>query len=414
MNTYDLIIIGGGASGLMAAVQAKTAAPYINLAVLEKSDRPGKKLLATGGGRCNIANAFGADAAHFYTAKGNHPAFVRPAFARFSINSDLAFFKSLGLLTKQEDEGKLYPLGDQAAAVLDTLRLHLAAQNTPLLTQTEVTGITPTGSGFKLQTNNGTFNARAVILALGGIASPKLSTAGNFAALLKPLGHQTTNLYPALTQLKVADPLPKALQGIKFMGSATVYQNNTPLTEHGEILFTAYGLSGPPILQLSRLAANADTEPFNIHLDVLPACTPADIYAELERRTALPLKLEDYLTGMLNKRLGQQLIKRACGKSLNEPASSLAPADIKQLAGLIKNLPLKVNGTTGWQNAQAMAGGLSLKSFDAATLSSKLLPGLFACGEVLDVLGDCGGYNLSWAWSSGRLAAVSAVKYLAD
>lgn len=414
MKTYDLIIIGGGASGLIAALAAGQTAPHLAIAVLEKADRPGKKLLATGGGRCNIANAAGGDSAHFYTAQGHHPAFVRPAFRHFSVADDLAFFRSLGLLTKEEEQGKIYPLGDQATAVVDTLRLTLAARHIPIITGTPVQKIERNKAGFHLTTPTGNFTARAVIVAVGGNASPKLSNAEGFAAMLAPLGHQTTRLYPALTQLKADDTLPRAVQGIKFIGAATIYQDDTPITEHGEILFTAYGLSGPPILQLSRLAEGAEREPLTIHLDLLPAYTKDEIRDELARRTALPLNLEDYLTGMLNKRLGQQLIKRACGKALNLPAHSLTPTDTARLAALIKDLALKINGTTGWQNAQVMAGGLSLKSFDAATLQSKLHPGLFACGEVLDVFGDCGGYNLSWAWSSGRLAATSAVNFLSQ
>lgn len=412
MKTYDLIIIGGGASGLMAAIQAQRLAPHISIAVLEKADRPGKKLLATGGGRCNIANTAGGDAAHFYTAQGKHPAFVRPAFKRFSVADDMEFFRSLGLLTKEEEQGKLYPLGDQAAAVVDTLRLTLAALHIPIITGTAVKQISRDDKGYRLTTNDGNFGARAVIVAVGGNASPKLSNAEGFAAMLAGLGHKSTALYPALTQLKTADALPKAVQGIKFIGSATVFAGDEAVTEHGEILFTAYGLSGPPILQLSRLAANAEREPLKIHLDLLPAYSRDEIKEELARRTKLPLNLEDYLTGMLNKRLGQQLIKRACGKALSLPANALSPTDVARLAAIIKDLALEVNGTTGWQNAQVMAGGLALKAFDAATLQSRLHPGLFACGEVLDVFGDCGGYNLSWAWSSGRLAATSAIKFL--
>lgn len=414
MKTHDLIIIGGGASGLIAAIQAHKLSPHLSVAVLEKADRPGKKLLATGGGRCNIANTAGGDSKHFYTAQGNHPAFVRTAFRRFPVADNLAFFRDLGLLTKEEEQGKIYPLGDQAAAVVDTLRLTLAAMDIPIITGAQVQSIEHRGNLFRLTTPVGNFAARAVIVAVGGNASPKLSNAEGFGTLLAPLGHQTTQLYPALTQLKTADPLPKAVQGIKFMGSATVYQGDTPITEYGEILFTAYGLSGPPILQLSRLAAAADSEPIPVHLDLLPAYNKEEIRAELVRRTALPLKLEDYLTGMLNKRLGQQLIKRACGKALSLSATALSPTDTARLAALIKDLAITVNGTTGWQNAQVMAGGLALKAFDSATLQSKFVPGLFACGEVLDVFGDCGGYNLSWAWSSGRLAATSAGAYLAE
>lgn len=415
MTQFDLIIIGGGAAGLVAAIQAKQLVPHISVAILEKADRPGKKLLATGGGRCNIANRAADNIEHFYTAKGNHPSFARPALKRFSVSDNLQFFADLGLLTKEEEQGKFYPLGDQAAAVLDTLRLFVAALNIQLVCGAEVTKIAAKNQGFTLLAQGKTYHARSVILALGGNASPKLSNAGDFATLLNPLGLATTELYPALTQLKIADPLPKALQGIKFIGKATVNHDDKSYTELGEILFTAYGLSGPPILQLSRLAENLlgkkspDTA---IHLDILPTYTLDEILAELKRRRDLPLKLEDYLTGMLNKRLGQQLIKRATAKSLGNSAQSLTPDDLASLADLIKDLPLKISGTTGWQNAQVMAGGLSLKCFDPQTLAAKATPGLFACGEILDIIGDCGGYNLSWAWSSARLCATSAVNYL--
>lgn len=409
MKKFDLIIIGGGASGLIAALQARQQAPDAQIAVLEKAERPGKKLLATGNGRCNIANRNAAPA-HYFTAKGDNPAFVRPALTRYPVADDREFFRRLGLLTKEEEAGKLYPLGDQAAAVLDTLRLHLAARQISLFTETAVTRINP---GFKLQTTQGDFAARALILAIGGIASPQLSTAGDFAALLAPLGHKTTPLYPALTQLKINDSLPKAVQGVKFNGLAALWQGDKPLAaEPGEILFTAYGLSGPPVLQLSRLAAMPSSAGLQIHLDILPNMDRPTVRAELERRCYLPLRLEDYLTGMLNKRLGQQLLKRAAAKSLNEPADALTPADLERLTALLKDLTMPVSGTTGWPHAQIMAGGLELKAFNPQTLGSKLLPGLFACGEVLDICGDCGGYNLTWAWSSGRLAADSAVAYL--
>lgn len=412
MKKFDLLIIGGGASGLIAALQAKTLAAGLQIAVLEKADRPGKKLLATGGGRCNIANRNAAEPGHYYTAKGDAPAFVRPAFNRYLIADDLAFFRSLGLLTKEEENGKMYPLGDQAAAVLDALRLHLAAYQIPLFTQTEVQKISP---GFTLDTNGGRFAAPAVILAMGGMGSPKLSTCGDIGALTEPLGHKTTALYPALTQLKIADELPKAVQGVKIIGRAAVFRGDKMMAaEEGEILFTAYGLSGPPILQLSRLAAMPGAHDLTIRLDLLPEFPEAQLQDELLRRRKLPLRLEDFLTGMLNKRLGQQLIKRAAGLRLNEPAAAMSRDNIAAIAELIKNLSLNISGTTGWANAQAMAGGLSLKGFEPQTLASKLLPGLFACGEVLDICGDCGGYNLSWAWSSGRLAAASAVKYLTD
>ncbi len=299
MQSFDVIIIGAGAAGLLAALQLKRENPAISAAVLEKSPRPGRKLLATGGGRCNIANRRAGQAAYF-TAAGENPDFVLPAFAAYPVADDLAFFADLGLLTKEEEDGKIYPLGDQAAAVLDVLRLQAAANNVPIFTETAVTSITP---GWRIATDKGSFAARAVILALGGVASPQLGTAGDFAAMLSPLGHKTTRLYPALTQLKCQSPLPKALQGVKFTGQAAIWQGDKCLAEaSGEVLFAAYGLSGPPVLQLSRLAAMHYPEPprraLTVRLDLLPAFTIEEIRAELARRRTLPFTLEDMLSGL--------------------------------------------------------------------------------------------------------------------
>jgi predicted Rossmann fold flavoprotein len=425
-NKFNILIIGGGAAGLIAALQAKREAPFLKVAVLERESRPGKKLLATGNGRCNIANRNAAKTC-FFNAAGSNPAFTQTALKAYSVEDNLRFFRSLGLLTKEEADGKMYPLGDQAAAVLDTLRLHIKAASADLMTETEVIAITPKpDKTLEITAKQGEktklFTAQAVILAIGGIASPQLSTSGNFAELLRPLGHNTTPLYPALCQIKTDSPLPKAMQGVKFNGRAELWQKTDNeyamlAAEQGEILFTAYGLSGPPIFQLSRLislnfSGSQTPKPQEIHLDFLPDFSENEIAKELTERQALPLTLEDYLSGMLNKRIGQQLIKTATTRKLSEPASSLTSAEISRLATVIKALPLPASGTMGWKNAQVMAGGLELKGFESQTLESRRIAGLFAAGEVLDVCGSCGGYNLSWAWSSGRLAAHSAVNRL--
>lgn len=415
MRKFDVIIIGAGAAGLMAALQLKRENPNIAAVILEKALRPGKKLLATGGGRCNIANRR-AGKAYYFTASGHNPAFVQPAFAAYPVADNLAFFANLGLLTKEEEDGKIYPMGDQAAAVLDVLRLQAAANGVSIFTETEVTALAP---GWHITTTQGSFAARAIILTPGGVASPQLGTAGDFAQLMAPLGHKTTRLYPALTQLKCQSNFHKALQGVKFTGKATLWQKNTRLAEAaGEVLFTSYGLSGPPILQLSRLAAMNYPQPpqpeITARLDLLPAFTIEEIRADLARRRALPFTLEDTLSGLLNKRLGQQLFKLSTSKKLSAAASSLTDAEINTLAANIKSLTLTVSGVCGWREAQVMAGGLSLDQFDPKTLGSRLAPGLFAAGEVLDICGSCGGYNLSWAWSSGRLAAHSAALYLKE
>lgn len=425
----ELTIIGAGAAGMIAAIQAaEYAAEYhlkLHITLLEKLPRPGKKLLATGNGRCNIANA-GAAREHYYNAAGQNPAFVQPALQKYTQKNNLAFFHSMGLLTKEEENGKLYPMGEQAVAVLDCLRLHIDRLSRPdvslrLLAPAEVRRLRPRPEGgFALQTagEQQEILTDAVILALGGLASPQLSSSQGFARLLQPLGLKPTRLYPALTQVKIASSLPKALQGVKFNGSVRLRQGEDCLgVAEGEILFAAYGLSGPPILQLSRLVSHNFYEqeqprPQVMELDLLPSMPEEELLAELKERRCLPLLLEDFLTGILNKRLGQQLIKLLDGRSLALPAADLTEDDLRRLARLIKALPLPVGGVTGWERAQVMAGGLALKDFDSQTLAARRWPGLFAAGELLDVCGDCGGYNLSWAWSSGRLAAKSALAYL--
>lgn len=412
MNThYDLVIIGGGAAGMMAALQAKHTAPEFNTAILEKEPRPGRKLLATGNGRCNIANRYAAKE-HYFNAAGRCPAFVQPALNAYPVPVILARFAELGLLTKEEDDGKYYPLGDQAAAVLDTLRLHCAACDIPIITECAADSITP---GFTLDTSQGRLHAGAVILAMGGVASPQLGTSEGFAGMLRPLGHRATDIYPALTQIKTAEPLPKAVQGVKFKGSVTLAADDAPpMTDSGEVLFTATGISGPPVFQLSREVSRrcrAGAQP-TLLLDMLPRISRTELLAELARRRTLPFTLADCLSGLLNKRLGQVLLRQTTPHKLDAPAAALTDGDLHRLADAIKAQRLTAQGVAGWRSAQVMAGGLELKGFDSHTLQSRRCPGLFAAGEVLDICGDCGGYNLTWAWSSACLAADSAVRFL--
>ena len=243
----ELTIIGAGASGMIAAIQAAEYAAELHLklhiTLLEKLPRPGKKLLATGNGRCNIANA-GAAREHYYNAAGQNPAFVQPALQKFTQKNNLAFFRNMGLLTKEEENGKLYPMGEQAVAVLDCLRLRIDRPDAALslLAPAEVQELRPRRQGgFALQLagEQAERQADAVILALGGLASPQLSNSQGFARLLQSLGLKATRLYPALTQVKIASPLPKALQGIKFNGRVRLCQpDGACLGEaEGEVLF---------------------------------------------------------------------------------------------------------------------------------------------------------------------------------
>ena len=402
-----LAIVGGGASGLCAAVCAGRSGGFDRVLLLERGPRVGKKLLATGNGRCNLTNRFFSPE-NYRCRKGSAPDFVKPAFAAFGLTETLAFFESLGIVPYEEDGGKLYPRSLQAAAVLDALRLEAEALGTEILCDTEVTELRPTAEGFLLLTANGRFRANRVLLAAGGPASPKLGGTDSGAKLLERLGHKVTPLIPSIVQLKTQTDSIRPLTGIKFTGNVTLVCGQEHFTETGEVLFTEYGLSGPPVMQLSCRAGrmlHQGRSP-ELILDLAPEYGEAQLVRFLARRAEERPRvlLENYLVGMFHKRVGQTALKAAGIAPLSRKAGSLSAQEIQALAAQLKGWRLPVTGTMGLGNAQVTAGGADLSGFDPETLESRLVSGLFACGEVLDIDGDCGGFNLQWAWSSAMLA----------
>jgi len=401
-----IAIIGGGAAGLIAAVSAKEHAPSSRVYIWERLDKAGKKLLATGNGRCNLSNVnAGAGGYH-----GGNPGFWTSALSEFDVPRTLEFFAKLGLQTATERDGKIYPLSGQAAAVLDALRLRAAALGAEFLTGVEIIRLEKSPGGFGLFSAQGNWQADAVILAAGGCASPQLGSNGSGYALAVGLGHRVTPLHPAIVQIKTRTIGIKPLKGIKFTGAASVMiGGKTAQTEHGEILFTEYGLSGPPVLRLSRAVSRAGSGGIWIVLDMLPDFSSERLLALLKRRRAdlSYLTGENFLSGLLHKRLGQTLLKLA-GVPLSTRVCDIADADLSRLCGLVKNWRMEAVGVMPFRNAQVTSGGLDTRDFDPLTLASKLAGGLYAAGEVLDVDGDCGGYNLQWAWSSGWVAGKNA------
>ena len=408
---HALAIAGGGASGLCAAVFAAQSGGFSRITLLERGPRVGRKLLATGNGRCNLTN-------RFFARKNYHgadPAFTAPAFARFGLEETLAFFESLGLLFHEEEDGRIYPRSLQAASVLDALRLEADRLGVETRCGCEVTAIRRAPGGFSLSlAEGGALSAGLVLLAAGGPASPKLGGTDAGARLLAPFGHKTGALLPSIVQLKTETAPIRPLAGIKFEGTASLLDGGTPLrSEPGEILFTEYGLSGPPILQLSctatHLLEKRGAAP-KIALDFFPEYDKKTLSALLYRRVyARPdAELSHFLLGLLPRRLGETILKAAGIAPLSRRADSLTRQELASLTGLLKGWTLAVTGTTGLANAQATAGGVLTRDFDSQTLESRLVPGLYACGEVLDIDGDCGGFNLQWAWSSAMLA-VSAM-----
>lgn len=401
-------IIGGGASGLAAAIAAARVGAAVT--IYERGARVGRKLLATGNGRCNLTNRQ-ASAAHYH---GAAPEFVEPALMRYPVEDTLDFFDSLGVMAVEEEAGKLYPRSLQASAVLDVLRLECERLAVEVLCDCEVTAIHPLRQGgFTLQYQGGSGYAQSVIVAAGGAASASLGGCDWGYRLLEALGHQRTAIQPAIVQLKCDTQLTKGLNGVKVDAFVTLYhQGQSVAKQTGEVLFTEYGLSGPPILWLSTVAARllSGKGTVTVGLDVAPDVTEAELVALLTQRAeARPdWALEYFTVGMFHKRLGQIAMKAAGIAPLSRAAGTLSQPELAALAAQLKDWRIMVRDTNGLKQAQVTAGGIETAGFDADTMASRLVPGLYACGEVLDIDGECGGYNLQWAWSSGRLAGEMA------
>lgn len=390
-------IVGGGASGLTAAIAAAELGS--NVTIYERNDRVGRKILSTGNGRCNMTN-INADISNYY---GKNPKFVMGAISRFWVDETLEFFNDLGVLHKVEDAGKVYPYSDQASAVLDVLRMKAEELLVAVRTKSEVKRVSKNKNGFIVETYSGEKEFfDKVIVASGGKAAPDLGSNGSGYDILKSFGHKITEVRPSLVQLKTEPDTVKKLKGIKIQGTV----NLGGFVEKGEILFTDYGLSGPPIFSVSSRFNNQKS----IYVDMMPDYSESQLNTMLSERVCRfpKVALENFFVGILNKRVGQALLKYLKIEPLSRYAVTLRKADIDKIAKTIKAWEFKVTGTMSWNNAQVTKGGADTSQFNPNTMESRLVKGLYAAGEVLDIDGDCGGYNLQWAWSSGMLAGKNA------
>ena len=395
-----MIIIGGGASGMMAALTAAENGRSVLL--LERQSRVGRKLLATGNGRCNLTN-YNTSPARYHGEDGGFCAY---ALRAFDVGSTLQYFASLGLLTVNEDSGRVYPMSNMAGSVLDVLRYGLEHPRIEVRTGQVVTAVKRTAAGFTVRTETDAFTAGKLILAAGGCAGSKVGGVMDGYRLAKALGHHRTALYPSLVQLKTDPTYPRALKGVKAECGITVLRGSGTVVENrGEVLFTEYGVSGPAIFDISRAVAT-DGEGLVCALDFFPDWDLREVldWLRMRRQTMQAHEASTLLVGSCHTRLGQMLCKAAGFTS--QPAADLTDSDLERIARQAKHFALPITGTCGFDQAQVTAGGLCTDEFDPETMGSRLVPGLYACGEVLDVDGDCGGFNLQWAWSSGHLAGL--------
>ena len=403
---YTAAIIGGGSAGLCAAVFL--ARRGVDVIVFEKAARVGRKLIATGNGTCNITNLH-ADENYYHGAPAS---FVKTVLQRFSPQDALRFFSTIGVECTVRENGRVYPLCGQASAVLDCLRLELDSLGVEEHCGEAAMEVQKRGNNFTLRTNADDYTCRNLLVCAGGAASPSLGGGNDGYSLLISMGHTKTPLFPSVVQVKTDTAFVKAVKGIRVDGEIC-WQLNGKKTEsqRGEILFTEYGISGPAVMQISRLVGDWERRKkgeLTACINLLPDYAENELISLLSDRLRLngsdQRTTEDYLTGLLNKRVGQTIV-RVAEIPLTKLCRDLTQQEVLRIARIIQNWQIPVTGTQGMGGAQVTAGGITATEFDPTTLMSRLVPGLFAAGEVLDVDGDCGGFNLQWAWASAFTAA---------
>lgn len=395
-------IIGGGASGMVAALSAAEN-PNVQVILMERQGRVGRKLMATGNGRCNLTNIH----ANGYSYHGLQPSFSYDALDAFGPDKTISWFQNMGLYTVTEETGRVYPYSDQANSVVDILRLNLVKSNITVQTDFEVNKIRVLDTGFSVFSSDECLFCDKLIIACGGLAGTKLGGTMSGYKLLGKLGHKSSRLRPALVQLKSNWKMLSGLKGVRTQCHASIFHDGTLFSQSkGELQFTDFGLSGPVIFEISRDVCSVAGD-WYCKLDFLPDLTHKEISALIEQRMLKNLAVQDLFTGILHNRLGR-ILTQCVGVNLNMPCSELTQEDIFALVCAVKEFEVTLTEPMGMDHAQVTAGGVLTEQFDSKTMESRLIPGLYACGEVLDIDGDCGGYNLQWAWSSGRLAGLSA------
>lgn len=402
-----IIVVGGGASGMIAAIAANLNGGDVTL--IERNDRVGKKLLATGNGRCNYTNK-NLSIKNYH---GENPKFAYSVLSKFNVDTTIEFFEMMGITPALGDEGKVFPLSFQSSSMVDILRYEIENSGIKLITEAYVSSIKKNKNKFHIELkDNRNLEADKVIVATGGMALPNSGSDGNGYNICESLGHSIVDIIPGLVQLNLEGDYFKALNGTKFVGRVELYiDDKMVLEDTGDILFTSYGISGPPILNLSRTALyNLNKKKrVDIKVSVIHHMNIEKLYEYLLYRFSLMGKktIEIALIGFINKKLIIPMLKIA-NLNKNKNVADLSKEEIRKLSEILISWTFKVNGSQSWANAQVAAGGVNTDEVDNKTMESKIVEGLYIVGELLDIDGDCGGYNLQWAWSSGYIAGEKA------
>lgn len=398
-------VIGGGAAGMMAAITA--AREEVKVTILEHKDRIGKKILSTGNGRCNFTNIFQTPACY----RSDNRDFAWNIIQKFNVEKTISFFKELGIYPKDRN-GYLYPYSDQAAAILEVLQIEIAKLDICVMTEINILDIQPVKRGIRVTTDKKTITVDSVILACGSKAAPVTGSDGSGYQLAKLLGHRIVPVLPALVQLRCAEKFYKSISGVRVQGTVEIYADDIFLaSDTGEIQLTNYGISGIPVFQVSRYAAKAIYQKQSVTavLNFMPDMNKDEFLSFLQERITLcPHKtLDEFFTGIFPKKLCELWIRLSrLPKEMR--VSDLSGEQLEKLVLLIQHLRTHITETNAFEQAQICCGGVDTTEINPDTLESNYVPGIYFAGELLDVDGICGGYNLQWAWSSGFVAGKEA------
>lgn len=407
-SKLKIIVIGGGPSGIMAAIAA--AKNGASVTIIEKKTDLGKKILISGNGRCNLSN----DDVSWENYHGKFPKFAASVLGQFSNWDTLDFFHKLGLETKTEDRGRIFPVSDQADSVLDVLSYELESLDVRILFQSKVESIEKVGEKFEVDIFNGKkLIADKLIIATGGKTYSKLGSSGDGYSFARKFGHTIEDLYPVSTGFDVASkykPLVNKLQGVKVEAGVSAFDGVEKLAEDmGTVLFTHFGLSAWAIMRLSfevsRVINIGNKEMVDVFVDFFPEYDKNTLDLILQKRWEdNPKKSLGFsFVGLMQKKIAPALLDFA-GFDITKKSCEVSKSDRLKIVDLLKNYKFEVVGVRSWDEAQFTMGGVSVKEIDPKTMESKLVPNLYFCGEVVDITGDSGGYNLQWAWSSGFVA----------
>lgn len=407
MKQRKVIIVGGGASGLVAAISA--AREGANVTIIEHKDRVGKKILSTGNGRCNLTNEYMTPDCF----RGDDTSVATAVLEQFGYQETMHFFEELGVILKNR-QGYIYPISDQASTILDVLRMELGRLQVSVCLEHHVTAIRKNKKGFIVSTDKGNYQGDALILATGGKAASVLGSDGSGYALAKQFSHRLSPVVPALVQLKGKGAFFKQVAGVRTQAKVSVYTNDEFVdSDTGELQLTNYGISGIPVFQISRYAAKGLYEKKNVtvEIDFLPSISEEELDSFMKERKTMHghKSAEDFFVGMFHKKLIGVLLKEA-NISFTTVMNTVPNEKLKKLLFLCKHFKVLIEGTNDFEQAQVCAGGVKTTEINPQTMESLNEPDLYLVGELLDIDGLCGGYNLQWAWSTGFIAGKNAAK----